>query len=105
MSDFKNMREMIEYCKNGGKVIHKTCTRSEGFNNDGNWSYSDGLEATISSCIYQYSKYIPPKKTKRVKLEAWLDNTGELRWVSKPLCKGWRRVPSEDKEIEIEIGE
>ena len=46
---------------------------------------------------------IAPKPKKRVKLVAFIDSHGELRWIREELF--WKvdlvRVPSEDKEIEI----
>ena len=43
-------------------------------------------------------------KVKKVKLEAWLDSLKELRWFAGPIpfLTSWTRVPSEDKEIEVE---
>ena len=107
MSDFKDTVEVVEYCKSGGRVQYAGTSVNEGFDEDGVWSYSNGNPATLGSYKH-YSKYIPSRKTKKVKLLAYLINSGEMKWLTKdkpPAISGWHRVPSEDKEIEIEIEE
>ena len=105
MSDFKSMREMMEWCLGGGKVslgIYKT--ELEWFDERGRWVNRFG-EVSVSH-YSNYSKHIPPKKTKKVKLLAYLASCGELRLYEEgktPVDFEWHRVPSEDKEIEIEI--
>lgn len=51
-----------------------------------------------------YDYRIAPKQTKKIRLKAWLDISGELRLyipnTIETTC--WKRVPSEDKEITIE---
>lgn len=107
MGDFKNTMELIKYCKNGGRVVCFDSTQSEGFDEDGIWSYSNGAKTGLAQ-YNLYSKFLPPKKTKKVKLLAYLFNSGQMKWLTedKQLASatiyGWHRVPSEDKEIEIE---
>lgn len=47
---------------------------------------------------------IAPKQTKKIKLDAWIDLAGELRFYKSNtnVIARWTRVPSEDKEITIE---
>lgn len=55
---------------------------------------------------YRIIKEADKPKTKKVKLLAWL-GTDHLYWYleseTKSLPKSWKRVPSEDKEIEVEL--
>ena len=58
--------------------------------------------------VWDWSKYIyriKPAELKKVKLLAYLSNSGELRFVRSgetwPDGQGYRRVPSEDKEVEL----
>ena len=107
MNDFEDMRELVEYCYNGGRVVFDNCGLSEGFNDAGEWTYCTGEKAMLTVKVEYYTKCIPPKKVKKVKLLAFLDPRGELRLtnISDIGRNGWVRVPSEDKEIEIEIEE
>ena len=108
MSDFKNFREMMEYCLSGGVVIHEDDNKPEGVNKRGEWGYIGGLQTAVVFPVGGYSKHIPPKKTKKVKLLAYLASCGELKMYTEdkvPTNFEWQRVPSEDKEIEIEIEE
>lgn len=51
---------------------------------------------------YRVAKQAP----KKITLQAWLDEFGELRWVTPTntvsFIDSWTRVPSEDKTVEIE---
>lgn len=51
----------------------------------------------------QYEIRDKPKPMKKVKLLAWFTKY-ELRWLSEEtaISQHWKRVPSEDKEIEVE---
>ena len=43
-----------------------------------------------------------PKTTKKVKLLAYIDDWGEMHTRTQPTTvSGWKRVPAEDKEIEV----
>ena len=62
----------------------------------------------ISSPVWGWvdSKYrVKSAEPKKVKLLAYLSNSGELRFVRAgetwPDGQGYRRVPSEDKEVEL----
>jgi len=69
---------------------------------DGDWK-DVGATWEWSSSPKDYEIRDKPKATKKVKLCAWLIG-GELRWFSEDTrvsLQVWKRVPSEDKEIEI----
>lgn len=62
----------------------------------------------LSIPAWDWSKYIyriKPAEPKKVKLLAYISNSGELRFVRSgetwPDGQGYRRVPSEDKEVEL----
>jgi len=48
------------------------------------------------------------KTSKKIKLEAWIDHSGQLGWhtadsiLNEYIDDRWRRVPSEDKWVEVE---
>ena len=83
-------------------------------------AYVDGdeIEATMNNCLLPWEGIVSPvwnwadntyrvaKKTKQVKLEAWLTPSGFMSWYKEGTGPGlpnnWKRVPSEDKTIEIE---
>ena len=74
------------------------CRHSLGFNaGSGNWNWCEPPEA--------YEIRDKPKTMKKVKLWAWLSGTN-LFWRTANEddygVEGWKRVPSEDKEVEIE---
>ncbi len=51
---------------------------------------------------YKYRIAPPPKK--KVKFFGWRDFAGELRLLDESYIarQGWKRVPSEDKEVEVD---
>lgn len=89
----ESMIEVLQAYKDGKKI-----------------EYLSTLDGTWSSCIgdplfnFGNVKYrIAPEPRKKVKLVAFIDSHGELRWIREELF--WKvdlvRVPSEDKEILI----
>lgn len=90
----QSIESMIEVLQayQAGKKIEFTC--------DGFWSPCD----EESGPAWNFDKFqyrIAPEQKKKVKLVAFIDSHGELRWIREELF--WKvdlvRVPSEDKEI------
>jgi hypothetical protein len=93
-------RELKE-ARAAGKVIQWYSGSS--LNNTGEWCDQDGY------CIVWYYpperyRVKPEPTTKKVKLLAYVSGAaGELVWRKEGyFMTGWQRVPSEDKEIEVE---
>jgi hypothetical protein len=63
---------------------------------EANWEWASPPE--------EYEIRDKPKATKKVKLLAWFNNS-TLFWYTEDtnVQPGWKRVPSEDKEVEVEV--
>ena len=87
----ESMIEVLQAYKDGKKIEYLSTM-------DGTWSSCIG-EPLFNFDDYQYR--IAPEPKKKVKLVAFIDSQGMLRWVREELF--WKvdlvRVPSEDKEI------
>lgn len=76
------------------------CTRTETWIN----STSDGRQWAFSFSPEEYEIRDKPKPTKKVKLLAWYyPGDNKFTYEENKPGYGWTRVPSEDKEIEIEL--
>jgi hypothetical protein len=67
------------------------------------WFFSkDGVSIYPKSCTW--TKPEPVKKTRTVKFLAWLLPNGHLVNIAEDaaICMGYKRVPSEDKTVEVE---
>lgn len=78
--------------------------------------FADGGEVSMGyasaqhpSWNWQKYKYrIKEPTIKKIKLYAWLDHSGQLGWstadsiLNEYMDERWRRVPSEDKWVEVE---
>ena len=89
----KTVQEMIavmQHFADGGKVEA---------NSGGNWNAVEKPLWIWNSCDYRIAQ---PKKT-QVKLLAWFDGK-DLLWRSEESVSldSWKRVPAEDKTIEVE---
>lgn len=88
----ESMIEVLQAYQAGKKIEYLSIM-------DGTWSSCIG-EPLFNFDDYQYR--IAPETKKKVKLVAFIDSHGELRWIREELFGGAsnNRVPSEDKEIE-----
>ena len=78
--------------------------------------YADGGEVSMGYVSvlhpsWNWKKYkyrIKEPATKKIKLEAWVDHSGQLSWhtedsvLNEYIDNRWKRVPSEDKWVEVE---
>ena len=68
---------------------------------DGVWS-----DITQPSFTLQPERYRikPEPNTRKLTIQCWMDAEEKLHWTNKKPGKAqWKRVPSEDKEIEVEV--
>ena len=90
----KRMIEVMQAYINGAIIEYESLKD--------NW-----IPATTPSWNWREYGYRIAKQTKKVKLKAWFDGE-ELRYFDKSFTDAnkpyaaWKRVPSEDKEIEVE---
>jgi len=69
------------------------------------------LEAAKAGAPVQILGRAPKPKTEKVRLLAWLGFNGRVHFVKEgspahndaTRAEGWRRVPGEDKEVEVEL--
>ena len=85
----KEAIKVMQHYADGGEVEYRSCDKSD-------WSFDDSPWWNWISYTYRIKQ--TPKK---VKLYAHLDAYGLLFWCSGELVV-YQRVPSEDKEVEIE---
>lgn len=85
--------EVLQAYKDGKRVEFRTALRPE---------WRERKDTPVFN--FELVEYrIAPEPKKKVKLVAFIDSHGELRWFLNGVLidKEWIRVPSEDKEIEI----
>lgn len=101
-------RKDLEKLESGKDVLINTMGYEKTFHNimpnDDLIAFDEKNKETCFRKKDQWQHWTIKKKTKKVKLLAYIDAYGYFSYIldTKAFSKAWTRVPYEDKEVEVE---